>query len=622
MNKISLILIFFILGLILTSSTSKDEIELDTKIDKVKVFLQGAQIYRSGDIYLNKGVQEIRIKNLSPFINESSIQAKASHGALVLAIKFERNYLNKISKNRKIDSLRQFSLKVLDSIEIYKVKSHIILEDLNFIKLNYQINQKGIAAEIKDMADFYAKRIEKLKFSEIEINRKFKNWNQELSNISNQIKVIGGESDLPTGEIVIEIEAKQSIKHSINVSYNSAQASWLPSYDIIATSTAQPLDMTFKALVTQNTMEDWSNVNLILSSESPEKDKTPKSLLPYYLNYNLAPPSYRNINTMIAGVVKDEQGEPMVGASITVEGTSIGTITDLDGRFSFPSSLINRNLKVDFIGYETKQINATNNMNIILEESGSLLEEVVVMGYAASNQDSDGYDNKKLEEKKKKAQDSPKQEVASYGQINEQIIGFEYAMDSPFSLRSGEKYKSIDIKSYKVPVTYTFSASPKINNDVYITASTDKWDNDGLIDGQANIYYESTFIGKSIMSFTNDIDSLTISLGIDENLKVTRQKDKESLKKSILSSKIQETKSWVITAKNFKSSSISLDIYDQIPVSTNEEIEVEYKNESNALYNKAIGSLKWTLSLMPKSEQKIKLNYKVKYPNSRSLLVE
>ncbi|MCL1934017.1 MAG: TonB-dependent receptor [Candidatus Azobacteroides sp.] len=84
----------------------------------------------------------------------------------------------------------------------------------------------------------------------------------------------------------------------------------------------------------------------------------------------------------ITGVVKDEKGETVIGASVAVKGASIGTVTDADGKFSLDVPQ-NATLTVSFIGFLTKEINVGDKtaLDIILEENTRTLDEVVVVGY-------------------------------------------------------------------------------------------------------------------------------------------------------------------------------------------------------------------------------------------------
>lgn len=84
----------------------------------------------------------------------------------------------------------------------------------------------------------------------------------------------------------------------------------------------------------------------------------------------------------ITGNLTDEKGEPLIGASVTVKGTTVGTITDLDGNFSLQVAG-NAVLVVSYIGYASKELPLNNqqNVKIVLKEDSKALEEVVVIGY-------------------------------------------------------------------------------------------------------------------------------------------------------------------------------------------------------------------------------------------------
>lgn len=88
----------------------------------------------------------------------------------------------------------------------------------------------------------------------------------------------------------------------------------------------------------------------------------------------------------ISGVVTDANGEPVIGASVSEKGTTNGTITDINGKFSLnvkPGAV----LKVTFVGYKPHEVKATRTMRIILTEDSELLDEVVVVGYGTQKKE-------------------------------------------------------------------------------------------------------------------------------------------------------------------------------------------------------------------------------------------
>lgn len=83
---------------------------------------------------------------------------------------------------------------------------------------------------------------------------------------------------------------------------------------------------------------------------------------------------------IIKGTVVDDKGEPVIGANVLVEGTSVGTITDIDGVFKI-NAKTGAKLKISFIGYSDQIVSAKNGMRVVLAEDATALQEVEVVAY-------------------------------------------------------------------------------------------------------------------------------------------------------------------------------------------------------------------------------------------------
>lgn len=85
----------------------------------------------------------------------------------------------------------------------------------------------------------------------------------------------------------------------------------------------------------------------------------------------------------VKGTVIDNNGEAVIGASIKVDGTTNGTVTDLDGNFTLSNVPKNAILEISYIGYTTQKINVAgkNIITVTLQEDNKALDEVVVVGY-------------------------------------------------------------------------------------------------------------------------------------------------------------------------------------------------------------------------------------------------
>ena len=87
----------------------------------------------------------------------------------------------------------------------------------------------------------------------------------------------------------------------------------------------------------------------------------------------------------VEGQVKDTKGEPLIGASVMIEGTSTGTITDFDGHFSLSNVAASARIVVSYVGYQTQTIpvDGRSRIDITLQDESHLLDQVVVIGYGS-----------------------------------------------------------------------------------------------------------------------------------------------------------------------------------------------------------------------------------------------
>ncbi len=91
----------------------------------------------------------------------------------------------------------------------------------------------------------------------------------------------------------------------------------------------------------------------------------------------------RTKSIIVTGVVTSEGGEPIIGATVQVKGTSTGVITDIDGRYTITVPDGNSILSVSFIGYQSQEIkvNSRRGINVCLQENVQSLDEVMVVAY-------------------------------------------------------------------------------------------------------------------------------------------------------------------------------------------------------------------------------------------------
>ncbi len=216
------------------------------------------------------------------------------------------------------------------------------------------------------------------------------------------------------------------------------------------------------------------------------------------------------------------------------------------------------------------------------------------------------------------------EEEAAYVEVEqiEKTTFTEFAIKLPQTIPADAKPYQINIAEHELPADYVYYAAPKLDKNAFLTARITGWEDFDLLSGQASLFFEGTFLGKSWIDVANLSDTLDLSLGRDAGIVIKREKDKQYKDNQFIGRKVTRTIGWNIELRNTKSNDINIIIEDQIPVSTTEEIEVTLENAKGAKVTQSTGMLRWELTLKSGKSEKTGFKYSVKYPKGMSLVLE
>jgi hypothetical protein len=619
----TIILTLFFAGLYAQEIQEK---AVKSEVKEVTVFLKGAQVVRDQPVEVTAGTHILKFVNLSPFIDAKSIQVKADGRLTVLAVNHQQNYLNKSEKSEELQSLEKKLETIQDQITEESTRLTILQEELEFLRENRDIGGKSDQvniATLQQASDFYNEKLTSLKMKEIEVNRKLRDLNKERNDLQNQINVLSGKREFPSGEILVKVESGQTGTYPVELSYMVGNAGWFPSYDIRAKNINEPVQLVYKANVKQDTKVDWKNVSLKFSSADPNVSGIAPELKTYFLNYNTVPPTYSTTSNIIRGRVMDQQGNPLPGANVVVSGSTVGTVTDLEGNYSITIPNNASQLTYSYIGYVTQSLPIGREvMNAALQEDMVALDEVVVTGATrnAPRARKQASAVSMAVEDEARMDIGPNLTVPVAQRLNQTTVDFE--IGTPYTVNSDNRNYAVEMEFYELPAIYQYYSVPKIDRDAFLIAGIVDWEKYNLLEGEANVFFEDTYVGKTLLDVRYASDTLEISLGRDKQISVEREKIKDFTSRQFIGNKKEETRAWKTTVKNNKHQEINMIILDQVPVSTLEEIEVNVQHTSGAKHDKETGEIKWEFTLEPSDTRDLELRYSVKYPKNRNLIVE
>jgi len=671
--KITTFLMFILINLSLSLS-AQDTIRTESKIDKVVVFLKGAQIRRTTKCNLEKGINLVIFTKLSSQAVDKSIQVSSDSSVSIQSVNFQVNYMDSIIRKNRIkilqnnlDSLDAEKLVIGNTLEVLKNEEELLQE--NQVLGGEKKTMK--TEDLEKACAYYHDQILEIVNLKTGAQRRMKKIDQERVLIACQLVELNTKKENPVGEVWIVAFADETGEKEFRIEYFINNAGWTPKYDIRAESVNKPAELGYKADVYQNTDDDWTNVQLILSSSNPSLGGTKPELASWLLNvdeeygytnnysntsnYNNSVTYYSNIkndysapiniesDTQITGTVVDSDGTPLPGANILVKGTSIGAISDLDGKYSITVPKGSKNITISFLGFNVEELPITGTtVNCNLTESLLALDEVVVVGYGVAKKSdltgsvvsmvNDGNGNfvsagalsgkvagvssepirirglsniRRYREPRKKMIGKT---ITGLNKIKENQTSVEFQLDKPYTIPSDNKKYSVDIEKYEVPVHFQYSTVPKIDPSAFLLAQMTDWAELNLLSGKVNIYFEGSFIGSSELDVQKTNDTLDISMGRDKAIVIDRKLKDEFSKKLGKNSSY----TWEITVRNTKTDSINLTVEDQIPLTYSRDFEIELIDSQNATYNKNKGELSWKIDLAPLEKKVLTFRYLVK----------
>lgn len=289
-----------IVSLFLISGLNAESINpQNAKLQKVTVYVSGAHMYYSESVTLKTGNNEFIFENISPLINEASLQASCKNG-VITEVKHQLIYIEKPIISKKYD--KEIVL-VLDSIEdvnfgLQDIKNKLyVLETEKTMLLNNRIMKgqqlRDSLALLRDGLILLRDRLNSIYEQNLKLEKLKSKLNKKLNKLNeryNELVLLQSGQNLINNEqtknqVVVNIFSEINTNTQVLFNYFVSQASWIPQYDLQASSVTGNLNLKYFASLTQNTGIQWNNVYLTLSTSNPSENNIKPILNPWFLSY-------------------------------------------------------------------------------------------------------------------------------------------------------------------------------------------------------------------------------------------------------------------------------------------------------------------------------------------------
>ena len=324
---------------------------------------------RKAQTSLSSGKTELIFGGISPKVDKESIQVKGKGAFTIQSVMHQNNYLV-LQKNREEIEKLQSTKFQLSKKRVCESNVLTILKNEETILAKNQViggTNAGLKTiDLREAVDFQRERLFDLLKQKSEVESRMTSLDSTIVKLEKQLQSLNQSNETTTSEVVVTRSSKTEISNaSFELTYYVMDAGWFSNYDLRVEDIKSPIDLLFKANIFQTSGEDWNEVKLTISNGNPSENGVAPTIQPWYLNLNQRPRLSESVQAFgqligntITGIVS-EGGIPLPGATVVVKGTTIGTSTDFDGRYSIKVPNANSQLEFSFLGMNSKVVNAT-----------------------------------------------------------------------------------------------------------------------------------------------------------------------------------------------------------------------------------------------------------------------
>ena len=595
---------FLALLFVITTVNAQKEVTTKPVLKEVVVYNQGAELSYTANAILAKGENEVVITGLSPVITQNSIKVEVSGGAVISSSELSADYLTDGKTSDRIKRLQ-------DSITLYNKKSKQVQNDIkintDMLKVlengvNHNVaNEKeaGSIDKVTQNLEYYKTKAKDLNNNILTLNDQKEEISKTLTRLNKQLKEESTGKSKKTSQLRMSVSTPLAGSVTFSVKYFTTQAGWVPEHHIVVAAEDKPVQITTKAKVMQYTGLDWDNVKVTLSTGMPSLHNTAPEMNTWFLKPIT---SYATVGASRSGGANSYARKAPMAKRVTYEDAVVESEVEEESAAETMLFFVN-GMEVSESDIEQLASNEIKTREILSpSETQSRYGRTTKQGAIAVTTKS----------------------MSDYVSQSEDDLNRIFNIDLKYSIPGNGKEQNITIGKQETPATYRYYCAPKLDPETFLMADIDKWEKLNLLSGNANISFAGSYVGNTYIDANSTKKTISLTLGVDKKVVVTRKKVKDYSSSKVLGSDVKVVTTYEIIVKNNKNKNVSLTVKDQYPVSTNKKIDVELQKETTTptSSDENTGIMTWNLDMSPAQSQKITLSYSVKYPKDMTLKLE
>lgn len=256
-------------------------------LNDVTVFIRGAELFNSSKVTLPAGESEIVFSNIASGLNEQSLMLDADNGVVVQSFSIKRDFLTENLSPEVEQLTKQIDDETREQSKL-NVQREVIQAQLAVLESNRALGseKEGASVEqVNQMLELVSRRMSEVLLADIDIKEKIAAIDKNIEKLKSQLAEAQEKTGQAVNQVVVKFYTPKAVTSNVKLSYVIPDAGWVPTYDVRVSSITQPVKLSYKANVFQNSGINWDKVNLTLSSGNPSEGAQAPQLQPWYLDF-------------------------------------------------------------------------------------------------------------------------------------------------------------------------------------------------------------------------------------------------------------------------------------------------------------------------------------------------
>ncbi len=620
--------------------------EVKTQVTEITAYRNETAVVRKGSAILKAGEQKLVFVALPEDFDVSSIAVISQPPLQIFDIKSDlRTQEHDSLKARSIVLEKRYVEKV-NEMKLKEMQRDLLLAEEQVLSQNtvFGGSESGLPNDrLMQNLNFYKSRLLAIKTELFKASNDIEQLRAEMNNIYQQQIQLALKRQKPERIVEVVVDVNTAGNYQLELKYLSGNTYWRPFYELKAGRLNQPIELNMKAMISQSTGEDWKQVKTTLSTAEPRRGNNLPGLNPFELRFGRPYTQQMSRNSAYAktgiigrvnGMVMNQRTREAVKNALVLfqmNGKNVGsTTTASDGSFQMDLKQKASSMKVQVLGYHPFEQYIAENQNkyfqIALNESSErYLKEVEMVSMAVRDVTSDAppfsgaqYDLEESQDALGKTNTQRfKDNAPNLALVQREPTNLIFQIQRPQNISSDGQEMGVSIRKLEVNALFTHRAHPELDDKAYLFAAIPQWEELNLLEGEAGLYIQDQYLGKTYIDTKVVDDTLEIGMGRDESVQLKREAVVAASSRSTLGNTVKENRTYKITIRNTKPDAIQLVVVDRLPISTDPTIEVKPEALQGGKLNAANGLIEWKLEVPANQSATIEFSYHVKYPKGK-----